>query len=115
LGGTNGLLYEIASGGGTDLTSGNLTKAAAIVNEALDQITSLSGRLGGFQKETLQTNQATLTSTVTALTNSQSTIQDADFAAETANLTRAQILVQSGTAVLKIANKNPENVLTLLQ
>jgi len=115
LGGTNGLLYEIAPGGGTDLTSGNLTKAAAIVNEALDQITSLSGRLGGFQKETLQTNQATLTSTVTALTNSQSTIQDADFAAETANLTRAQILVQSGTAVLKIANKNPENVLTLLQ
>jgi flagellin len=56
-----------------------------------------------------------LTDTVTALTSAQSNIQDADFATETANLTRAQILVQSGTAVLKIANKNPENVLTLLQ
>ena len=39
---------------------------------------------------------------------------DADFAAESANLTRAQILVQSGTSVLGIANKNPENVLSLL-
>ncbi len=38
-----------------------------------------------------------------------------DFAAESANLTRAQILVQSGTAVLSIANKNPENVLALLR
>ena len=42
-------------------------------------------------------------------------IQDADFAAETANLTRAQVLTQSGTAVLQIANRGPQNVLALLQ
>ena len=40
---------------------------------------------------------------------------DADFAAESANLTRAQILVQSGTSVLQIANTQPQNVLALLR
>lgn len=115
LGGVDGLLYQLASDGDTSLTSGDLTTASKIVTEALDQITSIRGRLGAFQSSTLESNSATLSDTVTALTNAQSVIQDADFAAETANLTRAQILVQSGTAVLKIANKNPENVLTLLQ
>jgi flagellin len=85
------------------------------VDEALNQLTSLRGRLGAFEKATLETNTDTLSNVVTALTSAQSNIQDADFAAETANLTRAQILVQSGTAVLKIANQNPQNVLALLQ
>ncbi|MGD0382787.1 MAG: flagellin [Thermoguttaceae bacterium] len=115
LGGTDGLLYQLASGSTQSLTSGDLTTSSNIVTEALNQVTALQGRLGAFQKETLEANSSTLASTVTALTSAQSNIQDADFATETANLTRAQILVQSGTAVLKIANKNPENVLTLLQ
>ena len=63
----------------------------------------------------METNIATLGSTVNALTNAQSQIQDADFAAETANLTRAQVLTQSGTSVLSIANRGPQNVLALLQ
>ena len=42
-------------------------------------------------------------------------IRDADFAAETAALTRAQVLVQSGTQVLAIANQQPQNVLALLR
>ena len=70
--------------------------------------------MGAFQKSTVDSNINALTSAVTNLTAAQSTIQDADFAAESANLTREQILVQSGTAVLSIANKNPENVLSLL-
>ena len=114
LGGAAGLLYQLASGKGADLST-DTTKAADIVDQAVDQITSLRGRLGAFQKTTLETNISTLGSTVTALTNAQSTIQDADFASETANLTRAQILVQSGTAVLQIANKGPQQVLSLLQ
>jgi flagellin len=114
LGGVDGLLYELTSGGDADLAT-NITKAANIVDEALNQITSLRGRLGTFQKSTLETNINALSDTVTALTNAQSTIQDADFAAETANLTRAQILVQSGTAVLQVANKQPKDVLALLQ
>ena len=53
--------------------------------------------------------------TLSNLTSAQSNIQDADFAVESANLTRAQILVQSATSVLSIANHNPENVLNLLK
>ncbi len=56
-----------------------------------------------------------MTSAVTNLTAAQSDIQDADFASESASLTREQILVQSGTTVMGIATSNPANVLTLLQ
>ena len=63
----------------------------------------------------MTTNANALGDTLSALTDAQSAIADADFAAETANLTRAQILTQSGTAVLQIANKQPENVLALLR
>ncbi|MDP1674699.1 MAG: flagellin, partial [Burkholderiales bacterium] len=49
------------------------------------------------------------------LTASRSRIQDADFAAETAALTRAQILQQAGTAILAQANALPNNVLALLR
>jgi flagellin len=56
-----------------------------------------------------------LNDTLTNLTEAESLIRDADFAAETAALTRAQILVQSGTTVLAIANQNPQNVLALLR
>ena len=49
------------------------------------------------------------------LSASRSRIQDADFASETANLTRAQILQQAGTAMLAQANALPQNVLTLLK
>ena len=47
--------------------------------------------------------------------NDAQIVQDADFAAETANLTRAQILVQSGTSVLQISNQSPQQVLALLK
>jgi flagellin len=49
------------------------------------------------------------------VTSSDSDIRDANFAVETSNLTRAQILVQAGTSVLSTANSTPQNVLKLLQ
>ncbi len=114
LGGTAGKLFQLGSGGSADLTS-DTTTAAAIVEEAINQITSLRGRLGAFQRTTLETNKNALSDTLVNLTEAESQIRDADFAAETANLTRAQILVQSGTTVLQITNQNPQNVLALLR
>ncbi len=114
LGGTSGRLYQLGSGQNAALATDPLT-ASKIVQQALDSVTSLRGRLGAFQSSTIDSNISALTDAVTNLTAAQSTIQDADFAAESANLTRAQILVQSGTSVLSIANKNPENVLSLLR
>lgn len=114
LGGTSGRLYTLGSGEENELAS-DPTTAAAIVDEVITKVTSLRGRLGAFQKATLESNIASLTDTQENLTAAQSAIRDADFAAESANLTRAQILVQSGTSVLSIANQNPQNVLSLLR
>jgi flagellin len=114
LGGVDGTLFELGSGGDADLVT-NANKAASIVEAAITQITSLRGRLGAFQSTSLETNKNTLNDTLVNLTQAQSSIRDADFAAESANLTRAQILVQSGTTVLQVANQNPQNVLALLR
>ena len=85
------------------------------MEEAIDQTTSLRGRLGAFERTSLQTNRNALGDTLVNLTEAESQIRDADFAVETAALTRAQILVQSGNTVLTIANQNPQNVLALLR
>jgi flagellin len=114
LGGTTGRLYELRSGNTSNLQD-DPTSAANIVDEAIDKVTSLRGRIGAFQRTTLETNIASLNDTVANLTEAESSIRDADFAQETARLTRAQILVQSGTTVLQIANQNPQNVLALLR
>ena len=112
--GKTGRLYELGSGGDAALAT-DPTKAGAIVDEVITKVTSLRGRLGAFQKTTIDSNVNSLTETVENLTAAQSSIRDADFAAESANLTRAQILVQSGTSVLAIANQGPQNVLALLR
>lgn len=114
LGGVSGKLFQLGTGGLAELSSDNLNVAAKIIEEAIDEVTSLRGRLGAFQRTTLETNQNALNDTLTNLTAAESNIRDADFAEETANLTRSQILVQSGTRVLAIANQNPQNVLGLL-
>ena len=112
--GVSGRLYELGSGQAASLTA-DTTTAARIVEEVITKVTSLRGRLGAFQKTTLDPNIATLNDTMVNLTEAQSSIRDADFASETAALTRSQILVQSGISVVAIANSNPQNVLALLR
>ncbi len=114
LGGASGRLYELASGGGKSLLT-DPNGAFRIVDEVIDKVTTLRGRLGAFQRTTLDTNIASLSDTLTNLTEAESAIRDADFAKESSALTRAQILVQSGTSVLSIANSNPQSVLSLLR
>ncbi len=114
LGGVDGRLYQLRSGNDADMSTSPRT-ASLIVDSAINKVTGLRGRLGAFERTTLQTNIASLSDTISNLTEAESSIRDADFAAETARLTRAQILVQSGTAVLQIANQNPQNVLALLR
>jgi len=114
LGGASGKLYMLGNGLVASLIN-NVGQAAKIADDAVTSIINLRGRLGAFQKTTLDTNIKALSDTVVALTEAESSIRDADFAAETANLTRAQILTQSGMAVLGIANQQPQNVLALLR
>jgi len=112
---TLGMLSTLGTGQANQLSSGNYGTAQKIINAAVEQVSTLNGRLGSFQSETLE---STINSLQVAYENTQSAesaVTDADFAAETSNMTRAQILVQSSTAVLKLANQAPQNVLTLLQ
>ncbi len=114
IGGVSGKLFELASGGKSSLTK-DVTNASSIVDQVISKVTTLRGRLGAFQRTALDSNTASLNDTLANLNEAQSSIRDADFAKESANLTRAQILVQSGTSVLGIANQSSQSVLSLLR
>lgn len=114
LGGDAGLLSALKSGGTGNVVNGNLTEAQEVVDSAIKQVSSLRGRLGAFQKNTLN---ATINNLGVALENTsaaESQIRDTDFAAETAMLTRQQIMTQAATQALAIANAQPQAVLALL-
>ncbi|MGA3066136.1 MAG: flagellin [Tepidisphaeraceae bacterium] len=109
-----GFLNQVVTGGDASLVGGKSEQADQIISEAISQVAVLRGRLGAFEANTLQTNSDSLQVALQNVTSSFSDITDANFASETSNLTRAQILVQAGTSVLATANQIPQTVLTLL-
>ena len=109
-----GFLNDVVSGGDASLVGGKTGEASKIIELAIRQVAVMRGRLGAFEKNTLDTNINSLNVALENVTSSQSTIRDADFAAETAALTRSQILTQAGTSVLSTANSSPQSVLSLL-
>ncbi len=76
------------------ITSETLRSSLRTINTAIDQVASLRGRLEGFQKDTLDTTINSLRVASENISAAESAIRDADFAVETSNLTRAQILVE---------------------
>ncbi|MCP5089594.1 MAG: flagellin [Gammaproteobacteria bacterium] len=101
------------SGVGVD-TVGKANFAVARIDSALTAVNGLRGNLGAIQNrfESTIVNLQTVSENLAA---SRGRIQDADFAAETAALTKAQILQQAGVAVLSQANAQPQLALSLLQ
>ncbi|HVC48683.1 MAG TPA: flagellin, partial [Burkholderiales bacterium] len=95
-------------------TAAGANAAMVAVDNALASINSLNAQLGAFQNR-FTAAISDLSSTQTNLTSARSQIMDANFALETANLSRAQILQQAGTAMLAQANALPQSVLKLLQ
>ena len=88
--------------------------AIEVLDGALAKVNSIRGDLGAIQNR-FEATISNLTTTTENLTAARSRIQDADFAAETAELTRGQILQQAGLAMLAQANQLPQGVLSLLQ
>uniref|UniRef100_UPI003F6EE6EC flagellin n=1 Tax=Marinobacterium profundum TaxID=1714300 RepID=UPI003F6EE6EC len=88
--------------------------AILAMDGALNAINSARADLGAIQNR-FSSTIANLQTSSENLSASRSRIADADFAAETANLTRAQILQQAGTSILAQANTLPQSVLSLLQ
>jgi flagellin len=112
---TVGFLDDLASGKAYNLADGEgVTNAQKIVSQAIEQVSSLRGRLGAFQKNTVGATVRNLAITLENTQAAESVIRDTDFATETASLTRGQILVAAATNVLSLANTQPQNVLQLL-
>jgi flagellin len=96
------------------LTSTSSNDALLTLDFALKQVTGLRAELGAVQVR-FESTIANLATGVENLSSARSRIRDADFASETAELTRNQIIQQAGIAMLSQANSLPQNVLALLQ
>ncbi|MEO6697611.1 MAG: flagellin [Gammaproteobacteria bacterium] len=120
LAGHNADVFNTATSTFSSLAGVSLTSAAnaqltlAVVDAALSQINVSRGDLGAYQNR-FSSAIANLQTTSENLSASRSRIQDADFAAETASLTRNQVLQQAGVAILSQANALPQQVLSLLR
>ena len=84
------------------------------LDAALTRVSDLRSTFGAIQNR-FESTIANLSTTVENLSASRSRVMDTDFASETANLTRAQILQQAGIAMLTQANQMPQSVLSLLR
>ena len=107
-------LSDLATGRDLNLVDGNLEGAQKVVGRAIEEMGALRGRLGAFQKNTIGATIRSLGVSLENTTAAESVIRDADFASETSELTRSQILVQSATNVLGLSNSQPQAVLQLL-
>ncbi len=95
-------------------TASNATDTIDRIDSALSVISNMRADLGAILNRFTST-MANLSNVLENITAAHSRIMDADFAAETANITKAQILQQAGISVLAQANALPQNVLTLLR
>lgn len=99
---------------GQSLTSTNFTDLQASASTYLNNITTMRGNIGAVQNQ-LEYTVSNLTEFSNNLSASRSRVMDADYAMETANLTKGQILQQASTAMLAQANQFPSMILSLLK
>lgn len=111
---TNGYLDEIGASRAANVVDGDHAKADRIVNDAISYVSSLRGRIGAFQRNIVGSSIRSLGVALENTSAAESAIRDTDFASETAEMTRSQILVSAATNVLAIANSQPQAALQLL-
>jgi flagellin len=107
-------LADMASGRGINVVDGNLSGAQKVLESAIREVSTLRGRLGAFQSNTVGATIRSLGVTLENTAAAESIIRDVDFASETASMTRSQILSQSAQSALQQANFQPQNALQLL-
>ena len=108
--GTDSRSVNVLSGG-FDVLASDVLKD---VDAAIKAVDNQRSDLGAIQNR-FESTISNLNNTVTNLSAAQSRIQDADYATEVSNMSRAQILQQAGTSVLSQANQVPQSVLSLLR
>ncbi|MGE4436110.1 flagellin [Achromobacter sp.] len=114
---TGSLAYVSASGKLTTDTTSKGTKTEdpmKTLDAAFTMLDKMTGELGAVQNR-LESTIANLNNVINNLANARSRIEDADYATEVSNMSKAQILQQAGTSVLAQANQVPQTVLSLLR
>ncbi|QIG29939.1 flagellin [Leclercia adecarboxylata] len=114
---TGGTIYETADGKlTTEATTASTSTADPLkaLDDAISSIDKFRSSLGAVQNR-LDSAVTNLNNTTTNLSEAQSRIQDADYATEVSNMSKAQIIQQAGNSVLAKANQVPQQVLSLLQ
>ncbi len=96
-------------------TSQGAQDTQKIIDQAINEVTNIRGKLGSFQKNTLQSNLTNLRIAAQNLTASESNIRDTDMAKEMSTFVKHQILMQAGTAMLAQANQIPQVILSLFR
>jgi len=110
-----GYLSSLKSGGANALATGNYQQAANIASAASLQVATDRARLGAVQSYTINATLNSLAEGKIAKSNALSSIEDLDYASETANNNRLQLLMQVGTSVLASLNQNMATILSLLR
>jgi flagellin len=108
---------DLTKAQGLTINSGNFATRSAVIgtiDTALETVSTQRAKLGAMSNR-LDNTVSNLTNMSTNLSAARGRIEDADFAAETTNLAKTQILQQASTAMLAQANASKQNVLSLLQ
>ncbi|MBN2562212.1 MAG: hypothetical protein JXQ75_14910 [Phycisphaerae bacterium] len=111
---TYGYLTQLKSGGTNDL-SNDANNAVLIAKAAINQVATQRGRIGGFQQFQVETSINSLNATKEALVNARGVIDDVDYALETAELSRQNVLLQSSISLLSVASQQSAQILSLLR
>ena len=114
LSGQDYTLADVGSAGPLNTVSGNVAGASASIDAAINQVATLRGKIGSFQKNTLNARLNSINVTIenTAAANSQ--IRDTDYAAQTSRLARDQVLSLSSLRAIGLTLTSAKNTLTLL-
>lgn len=105
---------SLTTGGANDLASGNFHTAQAALSRAIMDVAMARGWIGGYQKDVLGPQLRSNEIAFVNLSESRSRIADTDYAEEVSSLTRAQVLADTGVAMLKIVPRQPRAALGLL-
>ncbi len=97
------------------LVNGDYVKALTVIDAAINEVSNARGRAGALQANRVETTMSALRNNSQNLLQTESTLRDTDFARESAELAKQQILMQAATAMLAQANQVPQSVLQLLK
>ena len=96
------------------LDSDSASSSILLIDSAIDEVSSLRGKLGSFQRNGIDANLNSLKISKENMVASESLLADTDMAVEMSDLVKNQILLSSGTAMLAQANQVPQSVMQLL-